>query len=107
MSEEIKQPIDKDVEDNKTVAALSYIWVLCLVPLITKKDSKFAQFHAKQGLVLFIVEIIGTFVFWIPLIGWALAIAVLVVSIMGILKALNGEWWKIPYVYDFSKKLNL
>ncbi|HAM88847.1 MAG: hypothetical protein US83_C0006G0083 [Candidatus Falkowbacteria bacterium GW2011_GWC2_38_22] len=107
MSEEIKQTIDNDIEENKTVAALSYIWVLCLVPLITKKKSKFAQFHAKQGLALFIIEIIGTFVFWIPLIGWALAIAVLVVSILGILKALNGEWWKIPYVYDFSKKFNL
>ncbi|MCK5510958.1 hypothetical protein KAI65_05480 [Candidatus Parcubacteria bacterium] len=98
---------DKDVEDNKTVAALSYIWVLCLVPLLTKKRSKFAQFHAKQGLILFIAEIVGVFVFWIPLIGWALGIALLVVSIMGVLKTLNGEWWKIPYVYDWSKKFNL
>ncbi|MCK5320711.1 DUF4870 domain-containing protein [Candidatus Parcubacteria bacterium] len=109
MSEENKSVSnkDKDIEDNKTVAALSYIWVLCLVPLLTKKRSKFAQFHAKQGLVLFIAEIVGVFVFWIPLIGWALGIALLVVSIMGILKALNGEWWKIPYVYDWSKKFNL
>ena len=98
---------DKDIEDNKTAAALSYIWVLCLVPLLTKKRSKFAQFHAKQGLILFIAEIVGVFVFWIPLIGWALGIALLVVSIMGVLKALNGEWWKIPYVYDWSKKFNL
>ena len=98
---------DKDIEDNKTVAALSYIWVLCLVPLLTKKRSKFAQFHAKQGLILFIAEIVGVFVFWIPLIGWALGVALLVVSIMGVLKTLNGEWWKIPYVYDLSKKFNL
>ena len=108
MPEEKKQQIaNKDVEENKTVAALSYLWVLCLVPLLTKKKSKFAQFHAKQGLVLFVIEIIGTFIFWIPLIGWAIAIALLVVAIMGVLKALNGEWWKIPYVYDWSKKFNL
>ena len=109
MSEENKSVLnkDKDIEDNKTVAALSYIWVLCLIPLLTKKRSKFAQFHAKQGLILFIAEIVGVFVFWIPLIGWALGIALLVVSIMGVLKTLNGEWWKIPYVYDWSKKFNL
>ncbi len=98
---------DKDIEKNKEVAALSYIWVLCLVPLLTKKRSKFAQFHAKQGLILFIAEIVGVFIFWIPVFGWAIAIVLLVVSIMGVLKALNGEWWKIPYVYDLSKKFNL
>ena len=109
MPEEKKQVVnkDKDIEENKTVAALSYIWVLCLVPLLTKKKSKFAQFHAKQGLILFIAEIVGIFIFWIPVIGWALGIALLVVSIMGVLKTLNGEWWKIPYVYDLSKKFNL
>src|SRR3989339_630004 len=44
---------EQDVEENKTVAALSYAWILCLVPLLGKRNSKFAQFHAKQGLVLF------------------------------------------------------
>jgi len=107
MPEEKKQITDKDIEENKAVAALSYVWVLCLIPLLTKKKSKFAQFHAKQGLVLFIIEIIGTFIFWIPLIGWVLGIVLLVVAIMGVLKALNGEWWKIPYIYDWSKKFNL
>jgi len=116
IKDEIKQAIkdepkneadDKDVAENKNIAALSYIWVLCLVPLLTKKDSKFAQFHAKQGLVLFIIEILGTFVFWIPLIGWAMALAVFIVSIIAILKTLNGEWWKIPYVHEWSGKFNL
>lgn len=105
-SEEKKQANEKDVQ-NKAVAALSYIWVLFLIPLLTKKKSKYAQFHAKQGLVLFIVEIVGSLIFWIPLFGWALLIALFVVSIMAIVKTLNGEWWKIPYVYDFSKKFNL
>ena len=109
MPEENKSVVNKnkDIEKNKEVAALSYIWVLCLVPLLTKKRSKFAQFHAKQGLILFIAEIVGVFIFWIPVFGWAIAIVLLVVSIMGVLKALNGEWWKIPYVYDLSKKFNL
>jgi hypothetical protein len=40
-------PDPKDVADNKLVAALSYIWILFLIPLLAKRDSKFCQFHAK------------------------------------------------------------
>lgn len=108
MSEEKKEkPMDKDIEANRTVAALSYVWILCLVPLLTKKRSKFAQFHAKQGLVLFVVELAGTLVFWFPLFGQLFALVLLVAAVMGVIKALNGEWWKMPYVYDLSKKIKL
>lgn len=101
----------KDIDDNKTIASLSYIFILCLVPLILKQKSPYAQFHAKQGLTItvawFIIWIIGI----IPLLGWLISfvgtIALLVVSIVGILKTLNGEAWKIPYIYEYSKKWNL
>ncbi|MBA3047468.1 hypothetical protein KKC83_01740 [Patescibacteria group bacterium] len=95
------------MEANKTLAALSYAWILCLVPLLGRRDSKFAQFHAKQGLVLFIIEIIAGLIFWVPLFGQLLMLAIAVVAVMGIIKALNGEWWKIPYIYEWSKKINL
>ena len=97
----------KDVSENKGIAVLSYLWILCLIPLLTKKDSKFAQFHAKQGLVLLIIEIVGTLIYWFPIFGQLFAVLLLVVSIVGIIKVLNGEWWKIPYIYDLSKKINL
>ncbi|NIA18335.1 MAG: hypothetical protein GWO79_00430 [Actinobacteria bacterium] len=98
---------DPDVEANKTIAALSYVWILCLVPLLGKRNSKFAQFHAKQGLILFIIEIIGSLIFWFPFFGQLLMLAIAVAAVMGIVKALNGEWWKIPYIYEWSKKINL
>ena len=92
-----------DVEANKTIAALSYLWILFLIPLLTKKNSKFCQFHAKQGLILFLLS----FIAWFPLIGWLIGLAIIVVSVMGILKCLEGSWWKVPYIYDLSKKINL
>ena len=98
---------DPDIEANKTLAALSYVWILCLVPLLGKRSSRFAQFHAKQGLVLFIIEIIAGLIFWVPLFGQLLMLAIAVVAVMGIVKTLNGEWWKIPYIYEWSKKINL
>lgn len=110
MTEEVKQK-DQDVEANKIVAALSYLWILFLVPLLIKRGSKFAQFHAKQGLVLFILEVIVSFVNIVPILGqlvWFFAsIIFLVASIIGIIKTLNGEKWEMPYIYEWSKKINL
>lgn len=98
---------NNDVEANKTLAAMSYIFILFLVPLLGKKDSKFAQFHAKQGLVLFAVELLVFMFVWVPLLGQLAMLALLIISVMGAVKALNGEWWKIPYIYEWSKKVNL
>lgn len=96
-----------DVEQNKAIAAIGYIWILCFVPLFMKRDSKFAQFHGKQGLVLFIVEIIISVLFWwIWWFGWILGLVTLILAIMGILQALQGNWWEMPIIGQFAKKLN-
>jgi len=103
-----KKSLDKDIEENKLIAALSYVWILCLVPLLLKRDSKFAQFHAKQGLVLFIIEVFASFfLMWLPVVGQLVALALLIISVVSFVKALSGEWWKIPYLYEWSKKINL
>lgn len=98
---------DPDIEANKNIAALSYVWILFLVPLLGKKHSKFAQFHAKQGLVLFITEVIVGLIVWFPFFGPLLMLILIVVSIIGIVKTLSGEWWKIPFLYEQSKKFKL
>lgn len=95
---------EKDIADNKYVAALSYVWILFLVPLLAKKESPFAQFHAKQGLVLCVAAILFSF---IPVLGWLANIAIFVVAVLAIIKTLSGEAWEIPYVKDAVKKINL
>ncbi len=97
----------KDIDGNKFLAALSYLWILCLVPLLLKRNSAFAQFHAKQGLLLFAIEIVGWIVFWIPIIGWALFVMVIVFSILGIRNALDGKYWVMPILGKYVNKLNL
>ncbi|MBT7553294.1 hypothetical protein HN670_02395 [bacterium] len=98
---------NKDVEANKTIAALSYVWILCLVPLLLKRKSKFAQFHAKQGLLLFVIEIVGWLVFWIPLVGWLLLIIVIGLALLGIKNALDGKFWVMPFIGKYVNKFNL
>ncbi|MDP3970683.1 MAG: hypothetical protein Q8P90_03205 [bacterium] len=93
----------KDIDENKVIAALSYLGILVFIPLLAKKDSKFAQAHAKQGVVMFIAMLFGA----IPFIGWLWAMVLLVVEIIAIIKTLQGQYWKIPGAYDMSKKFKI
>lgn len=95
---------EKDIEENKLVAALSYIWILFLIPLLVKKDSPFAQFHAKQGLVL----VIASFLFsLIPFLGWLGNLTLFFVCFLAIIRTVSGQAWEIPYVKDVVKKFNI
>lgn len=96
----------KKVNNKNGLAALSYVWILCLIPLLGSKD-EFVKFHAKQGFVLFLIELVLILVGWIPLVGWLASLIVVLVAIIGIIKALNGERWEIPYVYNLSKKIKI
>ena len=104
-------PDSKDVEDNKVIAAIGYLWILCLVPLLGKKDSKFAQHHGKQGLVLTIISILLWVVNIVPILGQLVFIfgtlAIFILAIMGIIKSLNGEMWEMPILGEYAKKIKL
>jgi len=59
----------KDIENNKFLSVLSYFGPLAFIPFFVGKESKFVQFHAKQGINLFIVELImGGVVYFLNLI---------------------------------------
>lgn len=97
------QSSGNDVEQNKVLAAVSYLWIISLIVLLVKKDSAFAQYHAKQGLVIFIASLVLGF---IPIIGWLLSFLLFFVALYGLISALQGKWTKIPGVSDLAKKIN-
>ncbi len=100
-----------DIQENKVIAALSYLGILVLVPLLAKKDSPFCQFHAKQGLVLLISWVIIGFVAVIPILGWIVSIFgslfLFVLFILGIVNALGGQAKELPIIGQFGEKFNL
>lgn len=99
------QPTGNGIDETRILAAISYIWILALVPLLLKRDNEFVMFHAKQGLVLFIIEVIGAFIFWIPVIGWLLWVLVVVLAIVGFLSALQGKRVELPVVSMLARKI--
>ena len=90
------------MEGNKLLAAISYIGILFLVPLLAAKDDAFARFHANQGLVLFLVGIVLGIIGIIPFVGPIIAgiggIVTFVFAILGIINALKGEMKPLPLI---------
>lgn len=91
-----------DIEANKMMALLSYI--IFFIPLLAAKGSKYAMFHANQGLILFlagvVVSIAGSI---IPILGWFIilpvgCIIVAVLGIMGIINAWKGVAKDLPII---------
>jgi len=98
--------MSQDAKDFRVTAALSYVLLLFIVPM-GKKDSAFCQFHAKQGIALFVAWVVISFMAWIPFIGWAAWITLLVINVMAIVKTLNGESWELPVLGPYAKKIKL
>ncbi len=105
----MQQNSQKPTNQQKDMTAiLSYLGILVLVPLLAKKENDFCQYHAKQGLVLFVAEIITMVIVWVPFIGWIIGflawIAWVVLSLIGIINVANGKQKALPIVGSFAKK---
>ncbi len=100
----------EDVEGNKLMGVLAYLGILVLIPIFAAKESKFARFHANQGLVLLIVDIIFAIVSsilgQIPLIGWLLGlvidIIIIALVVIGIINVCNGKAKELPLIGKFK-----
>ena len=106
----------QDINQNKVMAILAYFGILFLVPLLAAKDSKFAKFHANQGIILFICEIAAcivtfflAFIFgliklgWLgSLLGYLLYLACGILAILGIINAANGKAKELPLIGKFN-----
>ena len=102
---------DPEVQDAQFFAAIGYLNILCFVPLFLKKGNKFAQFHGKQALVLFILEVAAGILRVVPALGdlvFTMAFVVFgILSVIGIIKVLMGEYWEMPVIYDISNRITL
>ncbi len=105
--------MERGMEGNndKLFAAIGYLGILCLVPLLLKKDSAFCQHHGKQGLVLLIAWLILWVGNVIPVLGqvvWAVgSVVLLILLILGIINALNGKMWEMPVLGEYAKQIKI
>ncbi|MGN1249952.1 MAG: zinc ribbon domain-containing protein [Candidatus Spyradocola sp.] len=63
----------EDIELNNRLSLLSYLGILVLIPIFLVKKSRFAKYHANQGLLLIIANVcVNLAVFLLKLIASAL-----------------------------------
>jgi uncharacterized membrane protein len=108
--------------DRTIMLILSYLGILALIPLLTKKDDSEVQWHAKNGLALAIVWVViwilvtilsfGLAMAHIPIVGCGIGtisciihLALLVVDIIAMVKAIGGQRFRIPVVTDLAEKM--
>jgi len=103
------QPEKKTEGGANPLAIISYIGPLCLIPYLTKEKDDFVSFHAKQGLVLFILEIITSAVSWFfPFLSYLMNLVSLVwfvFIIIGIINVVNKQKKQLPIIGSLADKI--
>ena len=83
-----------DIQKNRLMALLSYLWLGWLVPMCAAKDSPYALYHSRQGMLLCIAETLLVLVLrilgYIPILGILFRIARVMVIIVAVLLSLLG-----------------
>lgn len=101
--------------NEKIMSVLGYFGILFLIPLLAGGNTQFTRYHANQGLVLFIFNIVlciiagiivavitainglaGLFVS--PMVFGVASLVVLVFTIIGIVHSAQGEMKPLPVI---------
>lgn len=103
-------------QNRGLMLVLSYLWVLALVPYLTERDDPEVKWHARHGLVLLIAEVIlGVVIFILslipglgcimPILSLLIWLGIIVLHVICLVKALNGERFLVPYVSDYVNQI--
>lgn len=117
-------PVGSGIAPN-VAGALSYVlgWVTGLVFLMIEKNDKTVRFHAYQSIFLSVAwiafliafNVISSILGNIPFLGFLVAIigvlimlglglGMLVLVVMLIIKAYQGQQWKLPYIGEMAER---
>jgi len=90
------------LEEN-VAALLSYVvgWITGLIFFLIEKYSKFVKFHAMQSIITFGACAILSF---IPFLNWIVWILALILWIVLMVKAYQGQKFKLPGIGDLAEK---
>lgn len=89
----------QDIQKNKELAALSYMWLFSIVILLARRDSPFIQWHARQGTLLFFFSIL----IWPFTSIRYLEFLVLGMMILGFIESGMGHVYSLPVIGDLAE----
>ena len=107
MNDDTMIPDPMDVEKNKVMAIFAYLVCLCIVPLISVKDSPYVRYHVNQGMILLGGWVV-CFVFSITPIGiirfisYPMQFGLFLLMVLGIINAATGKMAPLPFIGRIS-----
>ncbi|MCD6373020.1 MAG: DUF4870 domain-containing protein [Thermococcus sp.] len=97
--------------DENIEGLLCYLvgWLTGIIFLLLEKDSYFVRFHAMQSTITFLgITVLEIILGFIPFVGTLfnalLSVLAIILWIVGMLKAYNGELYKFPIVGDLAEQ---
>lgn len=106
---------------HRLIAAVAYVGPGFVIPHFSREDSPFLRWHEHQGFVLFFAEalavaavvVLDHTVGRIPLLGLVIILAfevfafagALVLSVLGVVKTLAGEEFRLPILADYADRI--
>jgi len=102
--------------DGKTISIISYFtwvgWIIAFI-LYNSNKSQLAAYHLRQTLALMIlsilVYIIQIMLIFIPFLGWAIIcllwIGLVVLWVLGLVAAVNGQEKPIPVIGNLAQNI--
>lgn len=107
-SDEIQADISS--EQVRLASIMAYIPFLCFIPLINMRSNREVYFHARQGIILFFIELaavlfsidkIADFVFR------GVLVAAIAAAVSGIYFALQGKNYRLPIIHKLADRSHL
>jgi hypothetical protein len=100
-----RQP--KDIsDDEKLLAILAYVPVLCLIPFVRSDRGEFVSAHVRLGMTLFVIEVFALILRYLRVVWDVIILLCVVGALAGIIHVVRGRPFSLPYLSDlFSRKL--
>ena len=97
--------------DSNLAGALAYLmgFITGIIFLLVEKEDKFVRFHAMQSIIVFgAIFISATVINIIPLLGQLISVLIslgsVVLWIMLMVKAYQGEEWEVPFLGKIARE---
>ena len=97
--------------DQNVAGLLCYVagWITGLIFFLIEKENRFVRFHAMQSIITFgSLTVLFMVLGFIPIVGWMLmpilAILQLILWIVLMVKAYQGQLFKLPVIGDMAEK---
>ena len=91
---------EDEIETGRGLALLSYLPGLCFLGLIQGSENRFIAHHARQGFILFVLELAALIFRW-NLLWDALIIFCIILGLIGMAYAFTGRSFRVPFIADW------